>query len=121
MDRIEEIIDRMLSVWNIEDPEERAVRVEKTLEHNVHFVDPPYNIVGRAAFLDMVAATRKANPGLSYGRASNVDVQNNFCRYDWTITRDSAIVMKGLDVVEFSDAGKILKVIGFFGPLEPLP
>ena len=115
-----QIIDRMLSVWNMADAGERAEVVAEVLEHNVHFVDPPYNIVGRADFLDMVEATRAANPGLSYGRASQVDVQNNYCRYDWTITREGKTVMQGLDVVEFTDSGKIRKVIGFFGPLKPM-
>ena len=74
------VVDRRLSVWNMGEPEARGQTVARVLEHNVHFVDPPYNTIGRAAFLDMVEATRAANPGLVYGRSSQVDVQNDFCR-----------------------------------------
>ncbi|MEM7727762.1 MAG: hypothetical protein AAF311_00645 [Pseudomonadota bacterium] len=110
----------MLSVWNMKNPETRSAVVADFLEHNIHFVDPPINIVGRTALLDMVKATRTANRGLVYGRSSQIDMQNNFCRYGWTITREGKTVMEGLDVVEFIDGGKILKVIGFFGPLKLL-
>lgn len=111
-------LDRMLATWNAtEDSEVRAL-AELAMEHNVHFVDPNHNIMGREAFIDMVHAVKKQIPGAVYSRASKVDVQNNHCRYHWEIHMNDDLLMAGFDVTEVNDAGRIVKVIGFFGVLE---
>ncbi len=115
-----ENLNKMLETWNT--PEESEVRTltEAALEHNVHFVDPNHNIMGRDAFIDMVYAVKKKIPGAVYSRASDVDKQNNHCRYHWTVHLNGALVMSGFDVTEVNDAGKIVKVIGFFGLLAEM-
>ena len=110
-------LDTMLSVWNTTDAAEKSARVAAALEHNVHFVDPNHNIIGRDAFLKMVAATQSKIPSAVYRRTSDVGFQNNFCRYHWAIDLDGKTLMTGFDVTEVNDSGKIVKVIGFFGEL----
>ena len=113
-----ESLEKMMAVWNTTDAAEKASLVEAALEHNVHFVDPNHNIIGRQAFLDMVDQVQAQIPGASYTRASELDVQNNFYRYHWAIHHNGELIMPGFDVTEVNDAGKIVKVIGFFGLLE---
>ncbi len=113
-----ENLERMLAVWNSNDAAEQRQLVDAAMEHNVHFVDPNHNIIGRDAFLKMVAIVQKQIPGAAYSRASNVDVQNNFCRYHWEIHMQDKLLTPGFDVVEVNDAGRIVKVIGFFQELE---
>lgn len=108
----------MLSVWNTTDAEEKASLVQTALEHNVHFVDPNHNIIGRSAFLKMVDEVQTKAPGAIYSRASKLDVQNNFYRYHWSVHLNGKLIMPGFDVTEVNDTGKIVKVIGFFGALE---
>ena len=45
-----ENLQKMMAVWNTEDAAEQRALVEAAMEHNVHFVDPNHNIVGRDAF-----------------------------------------------------------------------
>jgi hypothetical protein len=111
-------LDRMLAVWNSSDDAEKHALCDAALEHNVHFVDPNHNIVGRAAFLAMVASVQKLIPGAVYSRASQIDCQNNHCRYHWAIHQGDKLLMSGFDVAEINDAGKVVKVVGFFGELE---
>lgn len=111
-------LNKMLAVWNTTDPEEKAALVEAALEHNVHFVDPNHNIIGRQAFLDMVDKVQAEIPGAVYSRASALDEQNNFYRYHWAIHFNGELILPGFDVTEVNDAGKIVKVIGFFGLLD---
>lgn len=111
-------LDKMMAVWNSNDPAEQRALVEAAMEHNVHFVDPNHNIIGREAFLNMVDLVQRQIPGAAYSRASEVDVQNNFCRYHWAIHLDGKLIMPGFDVTEVNDGGKIVKVIGFFQLLE---
>ncbi len=114
----EENFDKMFTVWNTTNETEKAALVEAALEHNVHFVDPNHNIIGRDAFLSMVKSTQDRIPGAVYARASEIGFQNNFCRYHWAIHKDDKLLMSGFDVTEVNDAGKIVKIIGFFGELE---
>lgn len=113
-----ENLNKMLETWNTADDSEVRPLTEAALEHNVHFVDPNHNIMGREAFIDMVHAVKKKIPGAIYSRASRIDKQNNHCRYHWAIHLNGTLLMSGFDVAEVNDAGKIVKVIGFFGTLE---
>ncbi len=115
---MDENLNKMLAVWNTTDEDEQARLVDEALEHNVHFVDPNHNIIGRAAFLKMVKQVQGQVPGAVYSRASEIDVQNNHCRYHWEIHLNDKLLMPGFDVTEVNDAGKIVKVTGFFGELN---
>ncbi|MEL8056995.1 MAG: hypothetical protein AAGK66_12625 [Pseudomonadota bacterium] len=113
-----ESLDAMMQIWNTTDGAEKRRLAEAALEHNVHFVDPNHNIIGRDAFLKMVDQVQGEIPGAVYSQASDVDMQNNFCRYHWAIHLNDELIMPGFDVTEINDAGKIVKVIGFFGILD---
>ena len=115
----EESLVKMMTIWNTTDASEIARLTEEALEHNVHFADPNHNIIGRDAFIEMVGLLQSQIPGAVYSRNSEVNMQNNFCRYHWKIDRDGKRLMNGFDVTEVNDLGKIVKVIGFFGPLIP--
>ncbi|MEO1187720.1 MAG: hypothetical protein AAFW60_01505 [Pseudomonadota bacterium] len=113
-----EHLTQMMAIWNTTDAAEKRRLTESALEHNVHFVDPNHNIMGREAFLKMVDQVQSEIPGAVYSRASEIDVQNNHCRYHWAIHLNGELIMPGFDVTEVNDAGKIVKVIGFFQLLE---
>ncbi|WP_430415478.1 nuclear transport factor 2 family protein [Parasphingorhabdus sp.] len=111
-------LDKMLAAWNSSDAATIEQLATDALEHNVHFADPTHNIIGREAFVAMVHRTHKRVPGAVYSRASRIDVQNNFCRYHWEIHVENKLLLEGFDVTEINDAGKVVKVLGFFGKLE---
>ncbi|MBD2842608.1 hypothetical protein [Erythrobacter rubeus] len=113
-----ESLDHMFAVWNSTHEAEQDRLAIAALEHNIQFVDPRHNIVGRDAFLRMVRETQAEHPGLRYGRSCEPQMQNNHCRYHWSIHHGDKEVMTGFDVTEVTDAGKIMKVIGFFGELD---
>lgn len=113
-----ENLEHMLAAWNTADEAKIREHVDAALEHNVHFVDPKNNIIGREAFVQMVLRTHKQLPGGVYSRTSDVGFQNNHCRYHWEIHQDGNLILPGFDVTEVNDAGRIVKVIGFFGELD---
>ncbi len=113
-----ENVGTMFEIWNTVNGARQAGLADAALEHNLHFADPRHNIVGREAFLEMVRSTQREFPGAVYARASGVDSHNNYCRYHWSIHKDGVLAMSGFDLVEVSDGGKILKVIGFFGEIR---
>jgi len=111
-------LNNMMAIWNTSDADEKGRLAEVALEHNLHFVDPNHNIIGREAFLKMVDQVQSEIPGAVYSRASEVDTQNNHSRYHWAIHMNGQLIMPGFDVTEVNDAGKIVKVIGFFQEIE---
>ncbi|MEO1038618.1 MAG: hypothetical protein AAFX09_03655 [Pseudomonadota bacterium] len=113
-----ECLEKMMAIWNTSEEADIRALTEQALEHNIHFVDPNHNIIGRDAFVEMVKQVQALIPGAAYTRTSAIDFQNNFCRYHWAIHRSDALVMSGFDVAEINDADKVVKVIGFFGELE---
>ncbi len=118
MKPFEENLTKMMAIWNSSDADEIKRLADEALEHNVHFADPTHNIIGRDLFVEMVHRTHKRIPGATYARASRIEIQNNFCRYHWKIDLEGKRLVDGFDVVEVNDAGKIVKVLGFFGLLE---
>jgi len=118
MDSYISCLEKMLAVWNTNDAAEKRALTEAALEHNVHFVDPNHNIIGREAFLNMVQEVQDQIPGAKYSRTSEIGFQNNHCRYHWAIHMNGDLLTPGFDVTEVNDTGKIVKVIGFFGELE---
>ena len=113
----EDSLIKMMRIWNTTDAAEIERLAEDALEHNLHFADPNHNIIGRKAFVGMVHLVQKQIPGAVYAHNSEIDFQNNFCRYHWKIDMGDKRLMNGFDVTEVNDVGKIVKVLGFFGPL----
>ena len=62
---------------------------------------------------------RKKTPGANVAHFGNIDGQRNHYRYHWEIHMGGKLLMAGFDVTEVNDAGKIVKVTGFFGDLNP--
>lgn len=112
-------LDSMMAIWNSDDADEIKRLTHEIMETNVHFVDPNYNITGRDAFIKMVHETQAKIPGAAYGHVGNVQGQNNFYRYHWAIHMGEKLLMPGFDVTELNDTGRIVKIIGFFGELNP--
>lgn len=111
-------LNAMLAIWNTSDENEQKTLADQVFEHNIHFVDPNHNIIGKPAFLKMVKQVQSQIPGAVYSRASKLDTQNNHCRYHWSIHMGDQLLIAGFDCTEVNDAGKIVKVIGFFGELN---
>lgn len=111
-------LHKMMTIWNTGDAAEAKRLTHEALEHNVHFADPNHNIVWRKAFIEMVRQVQEQIPGAVYSHNSEIEIQNNFCRYHWKIDLGEKRLMDGFDMTEINDGGKIVKVIGFFGRLE---
>lgn len=114
-----ESFDRMLSAWNATDPGEIRALLDEALAPDVHFVDPANDVRGIDAFLAMVHEVQARIPGAVYARASRVDSHHRLHRYHWTIHRDGKLLLPGFDVTETDAEGRVARVLGFFGPLEP--
>ena len=58
--------------------------------------------------------------GHTFRRTTGVDTHRQFARYGWELVDASGTAaVSGTDVVEIDDAGRLVRVIGFFGDLGP--
>ncbi len=113
-------LTRMLEAWNENEPAKVRDHLEACLLPDVVFIDPSISLVGIDAFEANVHATHRRLPGGIYSRTTVVDSHNNLHRYGWAIHRDGELVLPGFDVTETNDEGRVVRVLGFFGPLRDL-
>lgn len=115
-----ESLDHMLAAWNERDPKRVRAHLDRALSPEVVFIDPSIVTRGIDEFEANVHEVHGRLPGADYQRASGVDRHHDVVRYAWEIRRDGELVLPGFDVTELDGEGRVLRVLGFFGPLpEP--
>jgi hypothetical protein len=112
-----ESFDHMLAAWNEPDASKVRGHLERALAVDVRFVDPSVETHGIAEFEANVHAVHAQIPGAEYRRTSDVDSHHRVHRYSWEIRSGGELLLPGFDVTETDDDGKVVSVIGFFGPL----
>ena len=114
---IPESLEHMLAAWNEPEPSRVRGHLDNALSTDVRFVDPSIDLTGIEAFEANIHDVRSRIPGATYSRTSSVDSQHGFHRYHWAIHHGDRLVLAGFDVTQTDGAGRVVLVIGFFGPL----
>ena len=83
----------------------------------MHFIDPSIETRGLDEFEANVHEVHARTPGAEYLRSSGVDGHNGLYRYHWEIRRGGELLLPGFDVTEVDAEGRVLRVLGFFGPI----
>ena len=83
--------------------------------------DPPLEGRGHAELGALADVVLTHYAGHRFVRTTVVDSHHGFARYGWDLVGpEGTVAVSGIDVVQFDDAGKLLRIVGFFGPLEPV-
>jgi hypothetical protein len=116
---VTETVDRYCEVWNEPDAARRKQLLGAIWGEGASYTDPTTHAPGAAALLEHVGRARERWPGAKVRRSSAVDMHHGVARFAWDVTKpDGAQAAHGIDIVFFSpDSTKILRIIGFFGPL----
>ncbi len=116
---ITETIDSHLEAYALADADRRNALVAENWNVEGELTDPPLGGRGRteiSALADVVLTHYAAH---HFERTTVVDSHHGFARYGWSLVGpDGTVAVTGADFVEFDDVGKLLRIIGFFGPLE---
>lgn len=120
MARHPESLDHMLAAWNEPDPKRVRAHLEKALSPEVVFIDPSIVTRGIDEFEANVHEVHGRLPGADYRRSSGVDRHHDVARYSWEILRDGELLLPGFDVTELDEEGRVVRVLGFFGPLPEM-
>jgi hypothetical protein len=110
-------LDRMLAVWNERDLTRVRAQLEAALAPEIVFIDPTIVTTGLYEFEANVRAFRTKYAHASLVKTSGIDSHHNLHRYTWAISIGSKLMVAGFDVTETNQEGRIVRVLGFFGPL----
>lgn len=114
-------IDIHLAAYCEPDPTRRAELVASIWHVDGVLVDPPFEGAGHEGIAAMADVVLTHYAGHRFRRTTGVDTHHQFARYGWELAAgDGTLAVSGTDVVEFDDAGRLVRVIGFFGDLSPV-
>lgn len=115
---IEAIIDRYCEAWSDPEPAARAAALAEVWAEGGRYTDPRADAHGAKALLDHIAGVLAQRPGARVVRTSAVQQHHGFARFAWqVIDADGTRLPEGLDIAAIGEDGRIVQIIGFFGPL----
>ena len=118
---VTENIDLHLEAYALDDAARRDSLVAAAWNAEGELLDPPLEGHGRAEISALADVVLTHYAGHKFVRTTAVDAHHGFARYGWDLRApDGTNAVSGIDVVQFDEAGKLLRVVGFFGPLEPV-
>lgn len=122
MSDLETLVDTYCRAWFDPDLAKRRQLLFQSVEPEVTYVDPSVQIAGFEMLASHIEKTRETRPGFWLERTTLVDSHHNFIRFGWVQRRGSSFRGdESIDVCQLSPDGKMLSIIGFFGPLIPNP
>jgi hypothetical protein len=113
-------LQQMLAIWNQRDLNKVRAQLEAVLAPEIEFIDPTIVTRGYDEFEANVRHFRGKYPIAEIQQASAIDSHHQVHRYHWAITANGKTMLEGFDVSETNDAGKVTRVLGFFGPVPKL-
>lgn len=128
MTRQTELVGQYAAAWSKTRAEEIQAALVGCWTERSTYTDPITDTVtGPSGLATAILAFRQAFPGAVLAPTSRVDAHHCFGRFSWCLRLAHPVEFngvvygeetEGLDHVEFSEDGsKILKIVGFFGPL----
>lgn len=124
----EEVVRLYGQAWNETDPQKRSELLEKAWADDGVYADPTAVVEGRAALIEHIGGFQRTMRGATLELTSAVDVHHDqHLRFSWRITAPArspgdtrGVIAEGLDYGELGPDGRLVRIIGFFGPLPPL-
>lgn len=111
-------VDTYLAAYSEADETTRQELVEQAFVADGELVDPPLDGRGHQGVSDMMAAVQQVYVDHTFKRVSGVDEHHGFARYAWELyAPDGTVALTGLDVAQVDDDGRLVRVVGFLGPL----
>ena len=118
---ITETIDQHLNAYALADADRRIALVVANWNTDGELFDPPLEGRGHAEINALTDVVLTHYAGHRFARTTVIDAHHGFARYGWDLVGpDGTAAVSGIDIAQFDDAGKLLRIVGFFGPLEPL-
>jgi len=116
------MIDRYCNAWSEPDAARRQQLLDQVWAEDGTYTDPLSNVAGRSNLSALIGGFLQQYPGSRIVLASAVDLHHERVRFAWKwVLADGSTTMEGMDFGELASDGRLRKIVGFFGPVVPLP
>ena len=113
-------VDTYLEAYGEADVARRTTLIRSVWASGGRLLDPPLDGEGHVGISALTDIVHAHYPGHTFRRTSAVDSHHGVARYAWELVGpDGTVAVSGLDVAEFGTDGKLVRVLGFFGELQP--
>lgn len=113
-------IDHWFASLNEQDEARRQEHIANAWAEDGRWVDPPFEGEGHTAISEMVAGVYAQYPQIRFRRNTGIDAHHDAVRYGWEmVDADGNVVVTGLDIGQLAQDGRLQRVSGFFGELQP--
>lgn len=115
---MESLIDAYCAAWSEADAGRRAAMLGEVWAESGTYTDPRVHTTGIAELVAFIGSVLAGRPGARVIRTSNVDAHHGLARFLWRVVRaDGTTQAEGIDFAEIDEDGRLLRIVGFFGPL----
>ena len=119
---ITEIVTQYMAAWNEPDDTARRALLEQCWSDSGVYLDPNVSLVGRDALATKIGKVLANRPGARLEFMSGIDVHHAVVRFLWRLVRaDGTCGDTSIDFGEVGSDGRLVKIVGFFGPPPALP
>jgi hypothetical protein len=119
---IAKTVTQYMAAWNEPDDAARRALLAQCWSEDGIYVDPTVSLRGRDALAAHIAAVLASRPGARLEFMSGIDIHHNMVRFLWRLVRaDGTSGDTSIDFGEVGPDGRLVKIVGFFGPAPPLP
>jgi len=121
MSEIAVLVENYCAAWSEPDEARRLSLLEQSFAESGNYQDPTAVLAGRKALSDHIAAIHASSPGAKVEATSGIDQHNGHIRFTWHFVDQNGLEqIKGTDVCELADDGRLVKIVGFFDPTPAL-
>ena len=112
-----EKVKKYAAAWNEADTTHRDALLAACWADNGIYVDPNVEILGRENLSRHIAKVQMGRPGAHLEFMSGIETHHNVLRFPWRLVHaDATFGDTSIDVGEIGPDGRLIKMIGFFGP-----
>jgi SnoaL-like protein len=107
------------AAWGELDAEARGRLLQECWAPEGVYVDPTTRAEGREGLSAYIAGFHERMPGYRIDLTTSADGHGPHLRFGWAMKRpDGSVELEGMDYAEVDDAGRLTRIVGFFGALS---
>ncbi|MEM9279403.1 MAG: nuclear transport factor 2 family protein [Pseudomonadota bacterium] len=117
MPAISDVLNAYGDAWLESDEDKRRQLLEFAWADNGVYQDPSAEAIGREALIRHIGGLHEHQPGARVELTSGYSEHHGKILFTWQFVKaDGEITIKGFDFGTLDEDGRLIQIVGFFGP-----